>query len=72
MTLTDREYMYKGYDFETPYNNIDVNNKLFCTFVTEPSIDSTVEHLSSMYNIMYNKMFVLHIKSTVNTLLHIM
>jgi len=64
MTLMDRDYMYKGYDFEPPYNNIDVNNKLFCTFVTESSIDSTIEHISSMYNIMYDKLFVLFIKST--------
>lgn len=62
--LDTNVYMYGGYDFETPYNNIDVNNKLFCTFVSEEDIDYMVESISRSYSIMYNKMFVLFIKST--------
>lgn len=62
--LDTNYYMYGGYDFETPYNNIDVNNKLFCTFVTEDDIDLMVNKISRSYSIMYNKMFVLFIKST--------
>jgi hypothetical protein len=65
MTLNKNDYMYGGYDFDTPYNNIvDVNNKLFCTFVSEENIDSLVESISRSYTIMYDKMFVLFIKST--------
>jgi hypothetical protein len=64
-TLQEVDYMYRGYDFDTPYNNIvDVNNKLFCTFVSEPNIDLLVSQIANSYSIMYDKMFVLFIKST--------
>ena len=64
MTLPEIDYMYGGYDFEHSLNNIDVNNKLFCTFVAEEAIDDAVRSISRSYSIMYNKMFVLFIKST--------
>lgn len=65
MTLTKEHDMYTGYDFdESPNRYIDVNNKLFCTFVTERDIDDTIESISRTYDIMYNKMFVLFVKST--------
>ena len=63
-TLETPNYMYTGYDFERSLNTIDVNNKLFCTFVDEEFIDERVNEISRSYNIMYNKMFVLFIKST--------
>jgi len=64
MTLQKVNYMYSGqYDFEQPENIIDLNNKLFCTFTSLDSLDVMVENLSSRYSIMYNKMFVLHVKS---------
>jgi hypothetical protein len=56
--------MYMGYDFEKSLNTIDVNNKLFCTFVNEEFIDEKIKNISSSYDIMYNKMFILFIKST--------
>ena len=65
MTLHKDDYMYTGYDFENSLNRyIDVNNKLFCTFVTERDIDETLDSISKTYDIMYNKMFVLFVKST--------
>ena len=63
-TLEQPSHMYTGYDFERSLNTIDVNNKLFCTFVSEELIDERVNEISSSYNIMYNKMFVLFIKNT--------
>ena len=51
------------YDFENPLNISDLNNKLFCTFTTLEQVDEMVENLSHKYSIMYNKMFVLHVKS---------
>lgn len=63
-TLEPNINMYMGYDFERSLNTIDVNNKLFCTFVSEELIDERVNEISRSYNIMYNKMFVLFIKST--------
>jgi len=64
MTLQEVNYMYSGqYDFEQPENIIDLNNKLFCTFTSLEDMDALVNDLSSRYSIMYNKMFVLHVKS---------
>jgi hypothetical protein len=51
------------YDNDNFINLNDLNNKLFCTFVRLEEIDAKVEELSSKYSIMYNKMFVLFIKS---------
>jgi|TARA_R110000803_G_C11905757_1_gene312619 hypothetical protein len=62
--LKASDYMYNGYDFERPLNTIDLNNKLFCTFVDEEFIDERIQSISQSYDIMYNKMFVLFIKST--------
>lgn len=65
MTLNN---LYNMYDTENTYDfdlNIDtLNNRLFCTFTSLDGIDETVENIKSSYTIMYNKMFVLYIKST--------
>ena len=50
------------YDRET-INIGDVNNKLFCTFVPLTKVDSFIKEITSEYTILYNKIFVLHIKS---------
>ncbi len=50
------------YDRET-INIGDVNNKLFCTFVPLNDVDTFIKTISSEYTILYNKIFVLHIKS---------
>jgi hypothetical protein len=49
---------------ETQLNNTDLNNKLFCTFVTEDILEEMVSSISNTYTIMYSKMFVLFVKST--------
>jgi hypothetical protein len=55
-----------GYDmYDTNIANIkDLNNKLFCTFTSGEELDELVSELSTVYTIMYNKMFVLFVKST--------
>ena len=57
--------MYKVDDFQELGNlNIaDLNNKLFCTFTTLEELDGLLAKITSNYAIMYNKIFVLHIKS---------
>ena len=50
------------YDRET-INIGDVNNKLFCTFVPLNEVDSFIKDITSEYTILYNKIFILHIKS---------
>jgi hypothetical protein len=61
--LQNNDNMYWGYDFE-PVKDIDVNNRLFATFTTLDQLDTLVDNIKSSYTIMYNKMFVLYIKST--------
>ena len=62
--MNDIDSIYQEkYDFENPLNIGDLNNKLFCTFTSLEGVDGLVKDLSSQYSIMYNKMFVLYIKS---------
>ena len=64
MILQNSPSIYKvNYDFDSPYNISDLNNKLFCTLTTLEGLEGLVESLSSQYSIMYNKMFALYIKS---------
>ena len=63
MILQENKYMYDGYDFDS-INTRDVNNKLFCTFTGLEGLDALINELTKAYSIMYNKMFVLYVKST--------
>jgi hypothetical protein len=54
--------IYNQYDFIT--DGDFMNNRLFATFSQYDDLEYLVNDLSSTYNIMYNKMFVLFIKST--------
>lgn len=60
--------IYNMYDMENTYNfdlnTYTLNNRLFCTFTNLDEIDDTVENLKNLYTIMYNKVFVLYVKST--------
>jgi len=55
---------YDIYWEKTQLNIKDLNNKLFCTFVSEDVLDDMVGSIAKAYSIMYNKMFVLYVKST--------
>jgi hypothetical protein len=61
--LQKNDYMYDGYDFDST-NIKDVNNKLFCTFTALEDLETLISDLTRAYTIMYNKMFVLYVKST--------
>ena len=64
MTFEEVLDIYKvEYDNDNFINLTDLNNKLFCTFVRLEEIKAKVEELSSTNSIMYNKMFVLYVKS---------
>ena len=41
----------------------DLNNKLFCTFTTLEDLDDLLNSITSKYDVLYNKIFVLYIKS---------
>jgi hypothetical protein len=55
--------MYDQYDYNVTFDSLLMNNRLFCTFSSLDDLDSLISGLTSRYTIMYNKMFVLHIKS---------
>jgi len=40
-----------------------MKNKLFCTFTTQDGLEKTLVEVKSSYDILYKKIFVLHIKS---------
>lgn len=54
--------IYNQYDFIT--DGDFMNNRLFATFTQQDNIDNLVNELANTYDIMYNKMFVLFVKST--------
>ena len=62
-TLNTVSHTYNIYDFDSDVDFTLMNNRLFCTFTTLNDLDNLIEELSSRYVIMYDKMFVLHIKS---------
>ena len=51
------------YDLDSVLLNDDMNNKLFCTFATEGTLETTLAEVKEKYNIIYNKIFVLYSKS---------
>jgi hypothetical protein len=51
------------YDIETFSYNLDMSNKLFCTFATEDTLEGVLGEIKSRYKIIYNKIFVLYSKS---------
>jgi len=55
-------YPQYGYDFDQVFDFM-ANNRLFCTFTALEALDELILELSNRYSIMYNKMFVLHVKS---------
>lgn len=61
-TLTHSDDIYPRYDFDTA-DIFSMNNRLFCTFTPLDEIDTLVSGLKKKYDILYNKMFVLHVKS---------
>ena len=57
--------MYKVDDFQEfgTLNIADLNNKLFCTFTTLAGLEELISRITTNYEVMYKKIFVLHIKS---------
>jgi hypothetical protein len=61
-TLETFPDMYQQYDFDFVLDSM-INNRLFCTFTPLDELDTLITDLKQKYDILYNKMFVLHIKS---------
>jgi len=51
-----------NYDVITNLQNLsDLNNKLFCTFTDLEGLDTLIEKITTKYDVIYNKLFVLEI-----------
>ncbi len=64
-TLNKKDNMYNVDDF-TEINTLnikDLNNRLFATFTTLDELDGLLDNITSQYDILYRKIFVLYIKS---------
>jgi hypothetical protein len=70
-TLDHPRRMYDQYDYDFTFENLLMNNRLFCTFTAIEDLEALVGELTRRYSIMYNKMFVCTLKATTNMLLHI-
>ena len=62
-TLNPLPDMYHQYDFDQLLDFTSMNNRLFCTFTSLDNLDNLLSGLAKKYDILYNKMFVLHVKS---------
>ena len=65
--LQNNDNMYdvdNRYDFDFYTHTDMLNNKLFATFTALDDLDFLIDNLKTSYSIMYNKMFVLYVKST--------
>ena len=60
---TDNMYMVDDFNEFSTLNIQDLNNKLFCTFTKLEDLDELIYGITSKYKVMYNKIFVLHVKS---------
>ena len=60
---TESPYMCQPYDFESNPDINSMNNRLFCTFTTLEEMDNLIDRVQEKYDILYNKIFALHIKS---------
>ena len=64
ITLSENYNTYNMDDFYevSKLNTRDLNNKLFCTFTSEPELDNLLHKIQSSYDVMYRKIFILEIK----------
>ena len=57
-------HIYLQPSYENAYEYPDYMNKLFCTFSSKEDLDSTLATIQGQYKILFNKIFILYIKST--------
>lgn len=58
-------HIYLQQSYESSYEYYDnMSNKLFCTFSSKEDLDTTLAIIQGQYKILFNKIFILYIKST--------
>jgi hypothetical protein len=62
MHFSKKSDMYHRYDINI-LDTQNLDNRLFCTFVKKNDLDSLLEEITSGYDIMHNKIFILYINN---------
>jgi hypothetical protein len=57
-------HIYLQQSYEASYEYSDYMNRLFCTFSSKENLDTTLATIQGQYKILFNKIFILYIKST--------
>lgn len=57
-------HIYLQQSYESSYEYSDYMNKLFCTFSSKEELENTLATIQGQYKILFNKIFILYIKST--------
>jgi len=62
MDFPTLDHIYDGCNL-IPHPNMNMKNRLFCTFVSIEEVESLIEYIINQYTLSNNKMFVLRIKN---------
>lgn len=57
-------HIYLQQSYEHSYEYSDYMNKLFCTFSSKDELENVLATIQGQYKILFNKIFILYIKST--------
>ena len=57
-------HIYLQQSYESTYEYSDYMNKLFCTFSSKDELENVLATIQGQYKILFNKIFILYIKST--------
>lgn len=65
MGFNEQSSIYNhGYDTDNELMGQNINNRLFATFSVAEEVDSLIQHLTSLYSILYKKIFILELKDS--------
>lgn len=62
--LLTPSHIYLQQSYENAYEYSDYMNKLFCTFSSKDNLENVLATIQGQYKILFNKIFILYIKST--------
>ena len=67
-TLDHPRHMYDQYDYDFTFENLLMNNRLFCTFTAIEDLEALINELSSRYVKCMIKCLCCMLKATTNML----
>lgn len=57
--MNHTQTLFLDYEFDKFSANLDMSNKLFCTFIDHSEIEDTVSKILQSYDVLYHKIFIL-------------